>query len=70
MFQKYITCSVHKIQTKIFSSTSSNKHWVSKKRHPLISAAPLGIQTEISTAPLISAAPLNAALIRIVSIFY
>ena len=31
---------------------------------------PLGIHTEISFSPLISAAPLNAALIRIVTIFY
>ena len=37
---------------------------------PLISASPLGIHIEISTSPLISATPLNVALIRIVTIFY
>ena len=36
----------------------------------IISAAHLSIHTEISVAPLISATPLNAALIRIVTIFY
>ena len=43
---------------------------VSNKRRPLICAAPLVIHIEISASPLISAAPLNAALIRIVTIFY
>ena len=37
----------------------------SLKKFPLISAAPLGIHIEIK-----SAAPLNVALIRIVTIFY
>ena len=37
---------------------------------PQISAAPLVIHIEISASSLISAAPLNVALIRIVAIFY
>ena len=37
---------------------------------PLISATPLGIHVEISASPLICATPLNAVLIRIVTIFY
>ena len=37
---------------------------------PQISVAPLGIHIEITTFPLISAAPLNTAPIRIVTIFY
>ena len=37
---------------------------------PLISAAPLGIHIEISASPLISAALLKTALIRIATIFY
>ena len=49
---------------------SSNKHQVSNKRHPLTSAAPVSIHIEISVSPLISAATLNAALIRIVTILY
>ena len=49
---------------------ASNKHLTSNKRHPLISASHLGIQIEISTSPLISATPLNVALIRIVTIYY
>ena len=47
----------------------SNKRRASKPR-PLISATSMGIYIEISTSPLISAAPLNAGLIRIVTIFY
>ena len=49
---------------------SSNKRRASNQHRPLISAAPLGIHIEISASPLISAATLNAALIRIVAIFY
>ena len=49
---------------------SSNKHRVSNKRNPLTNAAPLGINIEISVSPLISAATLNAALIRIATILY
>ena len=37
---------------------------------PHISAAPLGIYIEISASPLISAASINAALIRILTIFH
>ena len=40
------------------------------KRRPLISAAALGIQIEISASPLISTASLNAVLTRVVTIFY
>ena len=50
---------------------SFNKHQVSNKCCPLISAAPLGIHIEISAflsaCLLISAAPLNVVLIRIVN---
>ena len=35
-----------------------------------ISIAPSGIHVEITASPRISAAPLNAALIKIVTIFY
>ena len=41
---------------------SSNKHRVSNKR--------VGVHIEIRVSPLISAAALNAALIRIVTILY
>ena len=37
---------------------------------PLIRATPLDIHIQISASPLISAAPLNTALIKIVTIFY
>ena len=37
---------------------------------PQISAAHLGINVEISASPQISTAPINAALIRIVTILY
>ena len=37
---------------------------------PQISAAPLDIHIQISASPLISAAHLNMALIRTVTIFY
>ena len=47
-----------------------DKRRASNKRRPLISAAPLGINIEISASPLISAAPLNAALIGMVTILY
>ena len=49
---------------------SSNKHLTSNKRRSLISASPLGIHIEISTSALISATPLNVALIRKVTIYY
>ena len=49
---------------------SSNKCRVSNKRCPLIKAPPLAIHTEISTSPLIRPAPMNAALLRTVAIFY
>ena len=49
---------------------SSNKHRASNKRLSLISAASLGVHTEISPSLLISAASRGAALIRIVTIFY
>ena len=49
---------------------SSNNHQASNKRCPLISVVPLGIHIKISTSPLINAAPPNAALVRIVTIFY
>ena len=49
---------------------SSNKRLTSNKRRPLISPPHLGIHIEISTSPLISATPLNVALIRIVTIYY
>ena len=49
---------------------SSNKCGVSNKRCPLIKAPPLAIHTEISTSPLIRPAPMNAALLRTVAIFY
>ena len=48
---------------------SSNKRRASNKRRPLISAEPLGIHTEISASPLISAATLNTVLIKLVAIF-
>ena len=57
-------------QALVLYRISSNKRLASNKRYPLISAAPLGIVIEISASPLISAPPLNAALIRIVAIFY
>ena len=43
---------------------SSNKHQASNKHRPLISATPLGIHIEISTAPL------NTAFIRRATTFY
>ena len=49
---------------------STNKRRALIKYRPLISAATLGIHIEISAIPLISASPLNTALIRIVTIFY
>ena len=49
---------------------SFKKRRASNKRRPLISAAPLGIHIEISTFPLIRAAPLTTALIRIVTVFF
>ena len=48
----------------------SNKRRASNKRRRLKNAAPLGIYIEISASPLIRAAPINAALIRIVTIFH
>ena len=57
-------------QSKVHYRISSNKPRASNKRHPLISTATLGIHIEISASPLISAAPLNTALIRIVTILY
>ena len=71
---------------KVFSKTkkkkhkyriSSNKRRASNKRRPLTSFAPLDIHIEISPPPprppaprLISAAPLNTALIKIVTVLY
>ena len=55
---------------KVRYTISSNKSRASNKHHPLISTAPLGIHIEISASPLISAAPLNAALTEIVTISY
>ena len=46
----------------------SNKHRAPNKRCPLTSTEPFGICTEISASPLISTAPINPALIRIVTI--
>ena len=46
------------------------KHGASNKYRPPINVAPLGIKIEISTSPLISAAPLTTVLIRIVTIFF
>ena len=61
-----------KVYVKITSiyCISCNKCWASNKCCPLIKAAPLAIHIEISGSPLISAAPPNAGLIRIVTIFY
>ena len=55
---------------RIACHVSSNNHLTSNKRCPLVSALPLGMHIEISTYPLISATPLNVALIRIVTVFY
>ena len=49
---------------------SSNKRQASNKRCPLISTASMSIYIEISASPITSAAPLNAAFIRIVTILY
>ena len=49
---------------------SSNKPRVSNKDCPQTNAAPLDIYIEISASPLISATPLNVALIRLVATFY
>ena len=48
----------------------ASKLRASNKHGTLINAIPLGIHIEISASPLISAAPLNTVLIRIVTIFY
>ena len=67
---------------KVFSKTKKKKHKYrisSNKRRPLTSFAPLDIHIEISPpsspsppspSPLISAAPLNTALIKIVTVLY
>ena len=47
-----------------------NEQRASNKRRPLISAAPSGNHIETSASPLINAAPLNTALIRVVTMFY
>ena len=62
--QKVITLNFHKYRI------SSNKRRALSKYRTLISATPLGIHIEISAFLLISATPLNTALIRIVTIFY
>ena len=49
---------------------SFNKPLASKKRCPLISAAPLCIYIKISTSHLISATLINVVLIKIVTICY
>ena len=49
---------------------SSNKRRASNKRRPLINAVPFAIHIEISASPVITTAPLNTELIRIVTIFY
>ena len=49
---------------------SFNNRRASNKRHPLISTTPLGVHIERSASPLIGVASLNAAVIRIVTIFH
>ena len=61
---------IHSILNSQYYRISSNKHQASNERRPLISAASLGIHIEISASPVISGTPLNAALIRIVTMFY
>ena len=61
---KAIVKSCEKTTCLINYRISSIERRASNKPRPLISAAPFGIHIEIS------AAPLSAALIRIVTIFY
>ena len=49
--------------------SSFNKHRASNKCHPLIRATLLGADMKITASLLISGAPLNAGLIRNVTIF-
>ena len=70
----FFACDVHKlnyIKNDFVYCVSSNKRQASNKHHPLISTALLGAHiNEISASPLITAASLNVALIRIFTIFY
>ena len=63
---KIFNQGVNKNLLRVMRLKIDNKYCIStNKRCPLISAAPLGIHIEISASFLISAAPLNATLIRI-----